>query len=182
MREFLKSIGLIQTFTITLNCPKAYFLNTLRENVSDDFEFFESFRKGKAFKGTVSHDSFSFRFRRRNDFGVNYAKFAKLKGTVRSHHDRTVVDVEVGGLHWYFVIFFGFAIITYIGVLFSIAFGDHTENNMGSWVYLFILVHAGIMIGIPYFLLRRGVNGAGREIEKELYFLVRNYMSEPVNL
>lgn len=174
MKEFLRSIGLVRNFTFTLNCPKSYFMNMLRVNVDDSFEMLESLRNGKAFKGIVSHDTFSIR-KRRSGYRASPFFMVKLNGIVRERDNQTVVETEIVGPGWFIAFFFGVTVFIYLMITLSLITGGPRRNEMGSWAYLFLLLHAAFMLGLPYFFFRRAISTAQRDVEMEFVYLAKDY-------
>jgi hypothetical protein len=170
--DFWRAIKLTQDFTVTLNCPKAYFLKALGENTRPgDWELFESLTSGPPFKGSIAGDKFNIRPRQQG-FYTSRQFLVRLKGNVIEHHDKTVINVEADGFNIFIVglwIFFSFF---FLFAIVSMATFD-TET-----IYIAIpllLFQAALVYLFPYFIQRRMVNVAQRETEKEFYYLVRDY-------
>lgn len=170
MKDFLKSIKVIRDFTITLNCSKSYFLKMLNENTDpSNLELFEVFRSGKPFKGIVQGDSFRIR-QRRTGVGSNRRMLTTLTGTATQHNDKTVINVEADAFHWTIwipIIVFSMMLIGLI--VLSI------NDAMPQMFYIPFIFQFALLAGILYFVMQRSSAHAQREIEKEFYYITRDY-------
>lgn len=169
MKDLLKSIGLLQEFTVQLDCPKSYFIQTLGKHVDDSgFDLLELFTSGRPFKGKITGDAFSIRKRKRL-FNTN-VNIVKLNGIVQQKDEKSIVSVQtnINSRLWYASIPL-LALIVF--QLITPAFDNSTTEN-------FILVFAlqmSVLLAILYISLRGAVNHARNETEKEFVWIVKNY-------
>lgn len=178
MENFLKKIKLIDSFSTTLNTTKSEFTSALRNNVDEGdvdgmfsgaFEAFSS--SNNKFKGSVSFNGFKIRKRRRF-FEKNFGK-AIATGNVREQGDTLVVNTQINAWHNFMFFFFGFITVGYIiffGVFLNQAFSF--DDGLSFVAPLFILFHAMLMFGIPYFIMRRGVKRMKQDLEREFHFIL----------
>lgn len=173
MEDFLERIQLIKHKQIKLPIEKAEFSKVLRQKV-DEGEIgmfsgmFEAFSSSKnKYKGTISNNKFEIRKRhvlfQQNQF------FARVKGTFRQQNDHLVVDLTINGFSKMMIPFYLFAIVFYIIFISTIGFNSGTFDVF----FLFIILHAILMFGVPYFMMRRNIKRTADDIERELYFMTK---------
>lgn len=178
MKNFLRSIGLIQEYSLTLNCSKAYFLRMLQENIDPPgFQFFERFQSGRPFKGSVGNNEFEIR-QRAQGMHQTFNMVVSFTGTVIERNDKAVLNVEASGFSGFIRFIAGFILFIYV-----VGIGSTMTVQPLEEVYITLLllpVHAAFMFGILYIALRRAVNNSKREIEKEFFFLTKDFHQESV--
>ncbi|MEL6391313.1 MAG: hypothetical protein AAFR97_01085, partial [Bacteroidota bacterium] len=92
------------------------------------------------------------------------------KGHFRQEREQLIIDIEVDSLSRQMVFFYLIITFAYISLLTTmIAFGS--ETDIPVFVLPFMLIHAALMFGIPYFLMRRSVKRMKYELERELFFI-----------
>ncbi len=178
MKDFLVTLKLVQFLQIELEVDKADFVKILKSNVdlgstSRMFSGFEAFSSSKnEFKGNVSAIGFELRKRRRF-FDMNGAAMAVAKGKFTQRGEKLIIDCEVNGYHWFMGVILGVLILFYVFMGIGImAAGDGLDT---FFAVPFIIVHGLFMMGIPYFIMRMGVRKTHRELERELYFMLKDY-------
>jgi len=178
MNNFLRNIKLIDSFSISLNTSKSEFTSALRNHVDDadiDSMFsgaFEAFSSSKnRYKGKVYHNSFKIR-RRRRFFEKNYGKTIAT-GKLRDQGETLLIDTQISAWNNFMFFFIGFVALMYIIAILTI-FRDLFSNDSEIPVFVpfFIIIHAALMFGIPYFILRRNVRRLKEDLEREFYFII----------
>lgn len=170
MKDFFKSIKLIREQTITLNCPTSYFLKMLTANMApDDFGFFEAFTKGPHFKGKVTGNEF--RIRQRQQFFASRGKgFAVIDGSARDRNEKAVIEMEISGVRRSSAGFLFLIVFYLVAIVAMITSSANPEEILPVLIGQFIF-----MLAVFYFVIRNIVRVATSEIEKDLYYLVKDY-------
>ena len=178
MENFLKKIKLIDSFSTTINTSKSVFTSALRNHVDEadiDGLFsgaFDAFTSSKnLYKGSVNHNGFRIRKRRRL-FDRNFSKALAI-GELKEQGDTLRINTKINAWSNYMFPFFGFASIFYL-IFFSVMIGQGFSGDSGiSFVAsFFVLIHAGFMFGIPYFMMRRSVKIMKEDLEREFHFII----------
>lgn len=173
MEDFLKRLGLIVDHQMELPVEKARFVSILRENVDRGGGVFEAFSaNSNVFKGSVDLSGFELKKRRRL-FGRRH-NLTKATGTFSQLGDTLRVDTRINGFHWSMTIFYVLLILFYGfflgGFLLTDAFSG---SDMPPFLPFFFLLHAAIMVVIPYFLMKSGVKQMKHELEREFFYLLQ---------
>jgi hypothetical protein len=178
MEDFLRKIKLIHSFSITLNTSKSEFTSALRSHVdeadidgffSGAFEALSS--SNNRYKGLVSHNTFRIRKRRRF-FEKNIGR-AIASGELREQGESLLINTKVNAWTNYMFFFYGFITLFYlifIGVFFTQGFPS--ESAIGLIAPVFIFIHAAIMFGLPYFVMRKSVKNMTEDLEREFHFII----------
>ncbi|WP_299625193.1 hypothetical protein [uncultured Tenacibaculum sp.] len=175
MRDFLKRIKLIDDLQTELEVEKTDFVHKLKQNVdegstgifSDAFDIFS--RSKNDYKGNVDLNSFKVK-RRKKLFDTNI-NLAVASGTYNQKGNKLIIDTEINGFSPIFIPFFIFCLLFYPVFIIIFLFGENNDTATILFAIPFILLHATFMIGIPYFLMRRGVKRLKRELEREFFYL-----------
>lgn len=178
MKDFLKRIRLIEYLTIELDIQKNEFISKLRENVdegktsfmSDSLDAFSSSKN--EYKGHVGFESFKIK-RRKRFFDMN-VNLAVANGTYRQKDNLLIIDTEVNGFSGMMIPFYIFILIFYSIFIIAFLFADNIEGSGGALTFLFIFLHASLMFGLPYFMMRRSVNRMVHELDREFYYMTKD--------
>ena len=170
--------SLIDSFSTTVNASKSEFTSALRNNVDEadiDGFFsgaFEAFTSSKnRYKGSVNHNGFKIRKRRRF-FEKNVGKTI-ASGDLREQGESLVIHTKINGWSNHTIFFFGFISIFYLIVIVaSFGFMFSGDSEFPIFAPIFILVHAAFMYGIPYFIMRRSVRRLKEDLEREFHFII----------
>ena len=158
MREFLEKIKLIEYLTTEIEIQKNEFVSKFRNHVDEEstgifsgtFEVFSSSKN--EYKGHVGFDGFKIK-RRRRFFDRNMS-MAVASGNYKQNNEILIIETKINGFSRSMIPFYLFGILFYsifIGAFFL------TENIEGNAVGIgipFIIIHAALMFGIPYFMMR----------------------------
>jgi pilus assembly protein TadC len=172
MEDFLRKIHLVQDISIQLPISKIDFIQKFRNNVDESdlsfvpFEVFESSKN--EYKGNILNNSFEFK-KRRKFFNNNYS-FAKVTGTFKEDHNLLIVNAEINGFKKRMLLFLGIMILFYLISIFSSIFLP--GENPPFIFFPFLLFHMSLMIGIPYFVIRRSVKRMVYDVERDLHYWV----------
>jgi len=175
MNNFLRQIGLITDLTLQLPVERADFEKALRLHLdkpqADFLDIFSS--SDKLYKGTVTHDSFEIRRRRR--FFDGSMSFVRTKGQFTQKSDKLIIDLELNAFHPLMMPF----VVLALGIYLWIAVFTFTSEGAGAsqpWIPFFILIHAAVMFGIPYIIMRRRLKLTRYEIERDLFFMIKDML------
>jgi hypothetical protein len=176
MKSILERLRLVDHLTIEIPIEKKEFIDKLTRNVDQDdmgifFSAFEAFSSSKnEYKGTVTFDSFKIR-RRRRLFDLNIC-LAVAEGSFRQKENLLVVEATIRGFQRIFIPFLFFTAFIYVACIISVIVSD-TPGNMGWFFIPFIFIHAAMMLGIPYYIMRRGVSRMKYELERDFYYITK---------
>ncbi|HOX81899.1 MAG TPA: hypothetical protein PLJ60_11690 [Chryseolinea sp.] len=176
MKELLERIKLIVHFTIELEIEKPVFVNKLIQNIDEGdtgtfFSPFEAFSSSKNnYKGKVAFDQFKIR-RRRKFFDTNM-NLATAKGAFKQVDKNVVIQTEINGFNGMLIPYYIFVPIFYLLFIIGFAFADSSPQELW-YIIPFMIVHATLMLGFPYFFMRRGVSKMKYELERDLYYMIR---------
>jgi hypothetical protein len=178
MENFLRKIKLIDSFSTTLNTTKSEFTSTLRNHVDEadiDAMFsgaFEAFTSSKnRYKGSVNHNGFKIR-RRRRFFDKSMGN-PIASGELRDQGESLIINTQIKGWNNQMFFFYGFLCLFYlIFIVGSFASIFSQDSEFPIFVPFFIIVHAAFMFGIPYFMMRRSVRRLKEDIEREFHFIL----------
>lgn len=174
MKEILKKVGIIDTLTINLDVERNEFTRQLKQNTEESdlgfgSSFFEIFSSSKKeFKGSVGVNNFKIRKKRK--FLDRSSGLAIAKGKVRQKENTTIIEAEISSFKNIMFFFIGFIALVYIIVISQIGF--NTEE-VPFFAIPFILIYGALMIGIPWFVLRKSTSRLKKELEKDFYFMIR---------
>lgn len=177
MKEPLKRLKLIDHFRLELDISKNEFVNkfnanTDREKASLFKRMFEPLSSSKKeYIGRSSENGFQ--IRRRKRFFEITASLAVAVGSYRQKGQNLVIEVEVSSFSGIikmfliavvFIYLLGFGWIATIGVL---------QEQMTFMVVVlpFILLHAVVMLGVPYLLMKRSTSRMKYDLERELHYI-----------
>src|SRR5688572_17993077 len=164
MKKALQNLGLYDRLRMELPISRNDFVRALSAHVDDTLS-----SGRKIYKGTVTSDSFELK-RKRRLFDTNLA-WIKLQGKFREKDNALIIDIELSVFHALLIPFLIFGIIAY-GVAIPVVVADTTNGNVPAWMTSFIVLHAVLMFGIPYFIARNGIQASKYNIERDLFYLL----------
>jgi hypothetical protein len=176
MKSILERLKLVDYLTTEIPIAKKDFIEKLKMNVDHGdtgvfLSAFEVFSSSKnEYKGIVTFESFKIR-RRRKFFDMNM-NLAVAEGSFKQRENLLIIESTIKGFRGIFIPFIAFLLIFYIAFIASIIFSD-SSGNMGWFFVPFIFIHASIMLGIPYFIMRRSVSRMKYELERDFYYMTK---------
>jgi hypothetical protein len=176
MEQFLRRIKLVEDLQMILPIGKQAFIQTLRTQVDPpSFGLFSLFEGGKnEYKGTVTENGFELR-RRRRMFDSKLS-ISRSVGLVSQSGSQLHIDIIIKGYNDY-IVFMIIMIILVYGIGIVATFFAAFQNDKIFSAAPFILVHATVMIGIFYAVVRRGVRRTKYDLERDLYFMMRDKLN-----
>jgi hypothetical protein len=173
MNNILRKIGLADSMKIELEIDKKEFVKILKANVDENkSDFMDVFSSSKNnYKGVVSYDRFEIK-RKHRLFDMNM-NFAKVLGNFRQKENKLLIDMDINAFQGKMMVMFIFMLVFYTIFIIVFSLAENIEGNAVGFAMPFIFVHALFMFGIPYFMSRRSVSRMKYEIERDLYFMVK---------
>ncbi|UII26074.1 hypothetical protein LVD15_22650 [Fulvivirga maritima] len=179
MKEFLRSIKLVDNLTTELNIQKSEFVKTFKAHVdegstgfgSDAFDVFSSSKN--EYKGHVGYDNFKIKRRRR--FFDRNMNLAVASGTYKQKESQLIIETEINGFSGMMIPFYIFALIFYSFFIVTFSFADNINGNGAGFALPFIIIHAAFMFGIPYFMMRRSTKRMAHELEREFFYMTKEH-------
>ncbi|AYB29318.1 hypothetical protein [Chryseolinea soli] len=172
MNEFLRKIGLIDSFQIELPMDKSDFVETLIVNLDEPGPgFFEAFStNNKAYKGTVKNDGFEMRQKRKL---TARATSLSIRGKFQQVGKNLIAEVTLNGFHWLMIPYYIILLIVYF-FAFGFFFFASAAEEFRMIGLLFLSVHAALMLVVPYFRIRRGMRKTKYDLERDLHFMMKD--------
>jgi len=167
VKEFLKKIRLIDYLVIDLDITKNEFITKLKENVdegstgfmSDSFDMFSS--------------SENFKIKRRKRLFDTTMNLAVASGTYRQKDNLLIINTEINGFSGMMIPLYIFILIFYSIFIVMFLFSDSIGGGGIVPALFFTAVHASLMLGLPYFMMRRSIKNMKRELDRDFYYLTR---------
>lgn len=174
MTNFSRQINLFKDLNFTLNISKTDFIQKFRENVDQSnlsFDPFEAFQSSSNhYKGNIYNNNFELEKRKRF-FDTNYS-FAKATGILTEENEQLDIKIEINGFRKRMILFFGFLCVFY---LIFIAGSFFADDNIPFFILPFLLIHMSLMLGVPYFLIKRSVSRMAYDLERDFhYWVIKN--------
>ncbi|WP_298425822.1 hypothetical protein [uncultured Kordia sp.] len=178
MKNFLENIQLIKHTQIKLPVNKSEFIRSFKQHVDEGHigafsSMFEAFSSSKnRYKGNITQNTFE--IRRRREFFDRTSYLAHATGSFRQQNDHIVIDTEINGFSNFLIPFYVIITVFYLFFIFMIM----TNVESSGILLVFIIFHAFLMYGIPYFVIKKRVKNTAIDLEKELFFMTqRNHNS-----
>lgn len=177
MENILRKLKLISDFKTELEIEKSEFVERLKLHVDpSEFGLFSNindiFSSSKNdFKGYVGRDYFEIK-RKRSFFDGN-KNLATAKGTYLQNGNKLLINVKVKGFNKSFIPFLIFIPIIYIIAIITFIVASTNDTEIPFFILPFILLHGALMLGIPYFLMKRSLKNMEKELEREFFYLTK---------
>lgn len=177
MKEFLRKIKLIDSFKLQLPIEKSRFIENLKANVDEgDTGYFSGVgdffdRSDIHYRGKVHHEGFKIK-KKGKMFDQNMS-MATTQGTYKKSGDGVLVEGEVNGFSRMMIPFYIFAALFYLMFFTILVSTDNSDSGLSFIGLPFLALHAIFMLGVPYFIMRRGVKRMKYDLEREFYFLTK---------
>ncbi|TDO71484.1 hypothetical protein EV143_108138 [Flavobacterium chryseum] len=172
MNDFLRKIKLTKDIIIQLPVSKIDFIQKFRNNVDEsnlDYDPFEVFQSSiNEYKGHIGDYIFEIK-KRKKIFDTNYS-FAKVTGELTEENNQLIINAEISCFRKRMIIFIVMALLFYSIFFISMVF--NAENTVPFFMVPFLLIHMSLMIGVPYFIIRRSVNRMAYDLERDFHYWV----------
>jgi hypothetical protein len=177
MTAILERLRLIDHLKTEIQIDKDEFVARFQDIVASggaasllfSFEAF-SFSK-KEYTGTVTADSF--RIRKRNKLFDTNIGLAIAEGTINHKEQSLIIDSKIVGFHPFYILFLAMVILIYVFIIVAFISSGNRET-FDPIAIPFFIIHAALMLGIPYVIMRRSVSRLKYDLERDLFFLTRN--------
>lgn len=176
MKSVLERLKLVEYLTTELHIDKKIFVEKLKMYVDEGdtgifLSSFEAFSSSKnEYKGIVTFDSFKIRRRRRLfDMSMN---LAVVEGRFRQREHVLIIESTIKGFRGIFIPFVALILMFYIVSIISVFLSDIPSSMGWSFIPL-IFIHASIMLGIPYFMMKRAVSRMKYELDRDFFYLTK---------
>ena len=174
MEDTLEKIGIVKHIELEVNTTRENFLYLLGESsdrgdtgiMSSSFEVFKASKND--YIGEWTKDGFSIRKRRR--FFDVYSYLAVAKGKIEDLDDGILLKMKISSFHFLFAVYYAIITLMYLVFVLLIIFGP--LRNAPWFVFPIMLIHGGLMFGLPYFLLQAATTKLTREFERDLSYLL----------
>ena len=123
------------------------------------------------YKGHVGFDNFKIK-RKRKFFDMNM-NFAVAQGTYKQKENILIIEAEINGFSGMMIPFYVFGIIFYSIFIVTFILAENIGGGGMAFVLPFILLHATLMFGLPYFVMRRSTYRMKHELEREFYYMTK---------
>lgn len=179
MDKILEKIKLIEFLTTELDIEQSKFVTLLKENIApSDLGMFSDTSDLLSFntynhKGQVNFDGFKIKRRRRIfDMAIN---FAIAEGKFQQIGSKLIIETKITGVSKLIIPFFILIILLYVFIIGDFLITtDYKEDLTNSiLVFLFFILHGFLMLGIPYFMMRKGVKNMKYELNREFHYLIK---------
>ncbi len=162
MKRLLRYIGAISVLNLELNTSKADFIQALETRVDDhQADWVDLVDTGKnRFKGIINSSGFVIR-KKRSFFGTN-PNPTKVKGVVDEKNGKLLIELEINGWSNQLKILYSFLLLFYP---FFLTYFLLEEMHLSAYL---ITLQGCMMFGMPYLMMRRGVNLTKNRIMREL--------------
>ncbi len=164
--------------TTNIDIQKSQFVSKFSQIVDEGstgffFDTFDIFTSSEnEYKGQVGIEGFKIKRRRKLfDMGMN---LAVARGTYRQDNEKLIIETEINGFSGIMIPFYVFAIIFYSIFIAGFLMSDNFDGNGAGFALPFIFIHAALMFGIPYFVMRRSAKRMKYELEREFYYMTKS--------
>lgn len=179
MRKQLEKLKIIDYLTVELEIPKSDFIYKLKQNIDEsDLSYFSNFSdifssSNNEYKGFVNSEGFKIK-RKKRFFDTN-KNIAIATGKFQTKENILIISTEINAFNKIMIPFFIFITIFYLGfvVFFSFNLFTQENNTVPFIVFPFLLLHAVLMYGIPFYMMKKSTANMKRELEREFYFLTK---------
>ena len=177
MKSLLKKMNLILPFRMELDISKREFSNRLRAIVFENnpgpySDLDDLFQPDEVrYKGEIDEHSFSL-IPKQNLLGTKIS--AVTKGTYQEINDKLIVEGEVNGFSYWFLVLYFFSLLFYgtIATILIYSLGESWKSYL-IFTALFVAFYLGaFMIHLYYF--RKSTKEVKSEVERDLFYLTRN--------
>lgn len=174
MTELLQRLKLSDNFRIELNTTGDHFMRRFEQNV--DFgntgtlsNPFEAFSFGvHQYKGKI--DGQQFEIRKKKKLFAFRSSLGKATGRYFEQGETLIIEGEITGFSKIFIPVFAFAILVYTTFIALAIF----SKSVPIFIIPFVFIHASMLFGIPYILMRGAVQQLKYDLEREFHFIVKD--------
>lgn len=122
--------------------------------------------------GEVSHEGFRIR-KRKTFFQANGFPNAVATGTFKETRETLTIETIIRSQTKWLLPFYAIATLLYLSIFSALGYAAISGAASSELYFLvpFLLVHAGLMFYLPYWLLKRSVAKTRRDLEREFFWI-----------
>jgi hypothetical protein len=83
------------------------------------------------------------------------------------------INTEINAFRGMMIPFYVFCFIIYSFFIIGCFTGDGIKDNFEAIGFLFTIIHAVFMMGVPYLIMRGSTKSLKHELEREFYYLTK---------
>ncbi|MEO5979893.1 MAG: hypothetical protein ABIS36_13415 [Chryseolinea sp.] len=156
-----------------LSIARNDFVSILKRNIasptSDLVDLFSP--SNYTYKGTVANNQFQLsRKKRLLDADTNYAS---AKGTLTQDGSKLTINIDVNGFHPLVIPFMIFSGAFYLFFFVALLTGK-IGLELSPWTVILFLIHATLIFGLPYLIMRKSVSAMRADIERDIIVMMRD--------
>lgn len=173
MKEILTKLKLIDHLNMILPIRKDEFVRRLSTAVDEGdsgivSNTLDTFSFGKnIWKGTVNADGF-YLLKKTNTIDI-FSKFATANGTFIENNGKLNIDVAIESAYYRLIILY---LLIIIGIYSTLSELPSIPSDVNPFFFLFLLIPLGMMLVMPYYIMRQAVKRLKHDLERELVFHV----------
>jgi len=171
MKEILTKLKLIDSLNMALPIRKEEFVRRLSTAVDEGdagmvSNALDTFSFGKnIWKDRVNAEGF-YLLKKSNGMDI-FSKFATANGTFIENNGKLNIDVEIESAYYRLIILYLFIIFA---IFPAISDMPSIPSDANSFLFLFLLILFGMMLVMPYYIMRQAVKRLKYDLERELVF------------
>lgn len=149
------------------------FVNTLQRNIASPTpDLLDLFSPSTyTYKGTVANNQFELsRKKRLLDADTNYAI---AKGRLTQDDNKLTINIDVNGFRPPVIPFMIFSGVFYF-FFFAALLAGKIGPQISGWMVTLFLVHATLIFGLPYLIMRKSVSAMRTDIERDIKVMMRD--------
>lgn len=175
MEGFLRKYKIIDTLSFKLNCNKTTFIEKFKENVKiSDLSFspFEAFSSNsKRYKGSIQYSTF--KIQKIQQLFYNKKQSPIATGKITEDRNGINIELEINGVTPFIKFFYIFIAFFYLIFILGIGYFTFSSSSFPLIAFPFLLFHAALMLGIPFFMMKSAVKNLKQEVEREFHFWLK---------
>lgn len=179
MSNWLDKLGLSEDLSLKYYVRHANFVEQFQKHTDSDQSLFsgafDAFSSSKIeYRGTISSSEFSIRKKKR--FFDSLSAIPLISGTILSEKNGTRLLVNVCAFSSLLKYMFWLLCFLYVAAAIFLAIFGLAEK-FGFVPFVFLLLHALLMFGIFYFILRRSVSKVSENLDRDFKIMIQ-YLPE----
>ena len=173
MGDLLEKIGLVRYDRIEIPVEKKMFVQALAKNLDDPhYNMFDAFSKDRRlYKGVVDEEGFRM-WKRKRLLDTRFT-IARATGVISDNGNYIQIDLRLTGVSPMLIrgfLFGGFFYIVAIALMMM-------NRKAPGWVVPVIMGHGLLMASIPLVGIKKSLEHARYDLERDLYHMMRDVMN-----
>jgi hypothetical protein len=173
MSTRLGKLGLSEDLSLKYYVPHKDFVEQFQKSVdTNNGGLFDALSSSKIdYRGKVTASEFSIRKKKR--FFDSLSAIPLISGTIASEKNGTRLNVTVCAFTGIMKYMFWTLCFIYVAATIFLAFGG-LAAKFGFTPFLFLLLHALLIFGIFYFILRRSVSKVSENLDRDIKIMIQD--------